>query len=147
MPKITYYRIWCKTCNNFTLHHNNICKECNTKYSDVYLKDIPPELLEEQRIRYKNKKFNIFDVYLNIINPFSSFMTDVESNYEIIESDAGQKIIDEETNKLYKERKEQLRKDREWTAQYKGLQRNEQCLCGSGKKYKHCCYSRVSKIH
>lgn len=34
-----------------------------------------------------------------------------------------------------------------WKAQYKGLGRNDTCICGSGKKYKKCCLTKCEKIN
>ncbi|HPI82626.1 MAG TPA: SEC-C metal-binding domain-containing protein, partial [Candidatus Paceibacterota bacterium] len=67
----------------------------------------------------------------------------------ITESDAGQHAIDEQRRKKraeemakYREEKEKMK---EYLIKYKGIQRNETCPCGSGKKYKKCCLQDVEK--
>jgi len=165
MPIITYHRIWCKTCNEFTLHFFNknnendesgyFCKDCKTKYSDILLKEIPNNKILEQRERYEKSKKEDFNNMLNgYLNPNFSFLKEMKnmfsepgSNIEIVESDAGQKLIDE---KILEKRKEELKKyneEREEAKKYKHLGRNEKCLCGSNLKYKNCCLKRILKYN
>lgn len=156
MPTITYYRIWCKSCKDFKLHNshndNYICKDCSNTYSSVLLSEIPNEKLEEQRKRYsKRKSEKLFsfldDVYTS--NPLESLF-DERFDTEIIESDAGQKKIDDHKRKEIKGKKEKLIKEREESEKeyekYKYLNRNDICICGSGKKYKKCCLNRIKNI-
>jgi len=160
MPTREYKRIWCKTCNEFELHYHNykdnnlVCKECGTVYTDVYLKDIPKEKIIEQRKRYKlyrkesfNKMFSrmAYVSSLSMFNPFAE--TD---DVEIIESDAGQRAIDEEERQERKKEREQIiierEKEKERYKQFIKLNRNDLCICGSGKKYKNCCWHEIQKI-
>ena len=58
---------------------------------------------------------------------------------EIIECDAGQKEID---NRKKEQREEAKRIGQEilddYNTNYKHLNRNDKCTCGSGKKFKQC---------
>lgn len=143
MPTITYQRIWCKKCNDFTLHSYSQgeaeCKTCDAIYTEVWLSEIPKEKIIEQRQRYKARKIkrfgNMFGAYLNPIE--ASLFTEFKKA-DIIESDAGQKGIDEERNKIIQERIDKRRELDEEQKKYKGVQRNDLCLCGSGNKYKNC---------
>lgn len=155
MPTHTLKRIWCKTCNEFTLHSQPfdskelICRECDTHYTDIYLNEIPREKLLEQRQRYKNRKKErmnrILGGYL-----FTPDLFGLALEEEIYESDAGQIRLDEiereERNKIYEERRKQREAEKEEEKKFRNLGRNDICLCGSGKKYKHCCWSRIQKI-
>lgn len=161
-PQITKHRIWCKTCNEFKLHSRKvlfgsgeqplICETCKTEYSEIKLSDIPDEKLKEQRERYKISRRNdmndIFGSYLSfgLLHAFS------ETGYEpkIVESDAGQNVIDEQVRKEREiKRNELLQKrndDLELKKKFHNLGRNEKCRCGSGKKYKKCCWQKIQKI-
>ena len=160
-PRITKHRIWCKTCNEFELHSRKelfggdkfplICETCDTQYSEIKLSEIPDGKLVEQRERYneqKRKEMNgLFGMFMvNGLNMFN------EVDYEIktVESDAGQKSIDEQKRKeIEKRRNELLQKrhdDLELKKDFHKLGRNEKCLCGSGKKYKKCCWTKIQKI-
>jgi len=135
------YRLWCKKCNNFTLHKNvkkenseeeiKVCIDCNTEYTDVVLEDIPLEKLKEQRQRYKawvarEYKKNLIKLFLaSEKNKKRNKITFKEDEEQIYESDIGQRIIDEEIKK------------------YSKLGRNDICICGSGLKYKKCCWKRI----
>lgn len=161
-PVRTQHRIWCKTCNEFELHSRKelfggdkfplICETCNTEYSEIKLKDIPDEKLKEQRERYKitrrNNMNDVFGSYLSIglLQAFS------QSGYEpkIIESDAGQNQIDEYKRELDAEKRRQRKikeaENEELKKKFHKLGRNEKCRCGSGKKYKKCCWIKIQKI-
>lgn len=152
MPTHTLRRIWCTKCNEFELHYSDfnskklICKECDTVYTDVFLKDIPFEKIKEQRRRYKEyKKSQHAKLFSNIM-----FSIDTLGNTEIIESDAGQAELDKieraERDKRYEERMKQREIERAEEKKFRHLQRNDICLCGSGLKYKNCCWSRIQKI-
>mgnify|MGYP001769338560 CR=1 FL=1 len=168
MPIRTFNRVWCKECNDFSLHRrdkenkeNLVCMSCGTVYTEVLLKDIPEEKILEQRQRYKRyQEDRLMDVYREMglssgersIKEFLHMMSspgDYDKD-EIIESDAGQKLIDqqerEERNKKYEEWKIEQEKNSELKKQYKNLGRNDLCLCGSGKKFKHCCWDKLQKI-
>ena len=62
MPTLEYYRIWCKKCKDWTLHHHHhpdwkewFCKKCDTKHDSTSLADIPKKKILEQRERYNQK--------------------------------------------------------------------------------------------
>lgn len=161
MPTRIYRRIWCKTCQDFTLHTSDgndgsKCRECDTVYTDVYLKDIPKDKLEAQRKRYTESQGNVVDKYLGLftetpeqrrIKEIAHMFSEPGSDVEIIESDAGQKKIDDRKRKERAKRMAELREEREKGVEeykkYKGLGRNDICICGSGKKYKKCCLQKI----
>ena len=146
MIKQQLHRTWCKTCNDWSFHlvteNENICETCNTVFTEIKLSEIPDEKIKEQRKRFKNNKhanaFGVYEKYSQMFNEYKPY----DANYT--ESDAGQKAIDKEEDDFYKKRLEEIKTEREWAKQYKNLGRNEKCLCDSGKKYKHCCYTRVN---
>lgn len=153
MPTRFLKRIWCKTCNNFTLHefNKNTCNDCSTEYTSILLKDIPKEKLFEQRERYK-KSNNVFSIYEKIAG-FSQNMSMFDppgSDIEIRESDAGQKSIDEankrKREKELEERHIKRQEEIKLARKFKDLGRNDICLCGSGKKFKKCCWRAINKI-
>ena len=160
MPTRTLRRIWCKTCNEFELHEGDfktkelLCKECGTAYSDVYLKDIPKEKVLEQRKRYKDyqrkRDTDLFSYILKPRNPWADMFSEPGSDVEIIESDAGQKKLDDKEREKARQRMEEYRKKREEEKEllkkYRGLGRNDTCLCGSGLKYKKCCWEKIQNI-
>lgn len=166
MPTIHRYRVWCKSCENFTLHSRKdtkdpnenefTCISCGTIYSSIKLKDIPTDKLQEQRARWKKSEGNFLGKYLDVIgkSPEQRQMEELVhmfsppgSDIEIHESDAGQKIIDEENRKIREAEWEEKRKIREAQAEeaakYAKLGRNDICICGSGLKYKKCCLTRI----
>ena len=164
MPTQTYYRIWCKTCNDFTLPHRSHknmledkpveaqCNDCKTEYTDIFLSEIPEAKLVEQRKRYTEKKRKEMEDLFSF--KFLSDMTrsPFDEDWpkpEIVESDAGQKSIDEAAQKIRDEehRLEQIDRQRqvEEKIKYSSVGRNDLCLCGSGKKYKKCCLQRISE--
>jgi len=158
MPTLTQKRIWCKTCNEFQVHEKEellgkvyICSECKTKYSSIKLSKIPEEKLVEQRERYRvqqrNSMNNIFGMYM-LYGLHSFDRVGTESNIQ--ESDAGQIEIEKQLKREYEELREkrviQHEKDLKLKKEFHKLGRNETCLCGSGKKYKKCCWSKINRI-
>lgn len=148
MPTITRYRTWCTHCNDWELFNSkNECLECTNDLVSVKLKDIPKEKLTEQRERYISYQKRNFQKML------FGFMAISESSFfcegpqiSIIENDAGQKKIDDWEKQKRKE--ERLKREEEYKmflekkSKYSKLGRNEKCLCGSGYKYKKCCYKK-----
>jgi uncharacterized protein YchJ len=65
------------------------------------------------------------------------------SDQRILEDDAGQIELDAQ---LKAEREAKRMAEIEFKERYRGVQRNEKCLCGSGLKYKKCCLPRVEAI-
>lgn len=171
MPTLHRYRVWCKKCDNFTLHTRDefktpvnpednklVCKTCNTVYSDIMLKDIPRDKLLEQRKRYSESQGNMFNSYLNLGSLFKTpeqrqleemvhMFSPPGSDIEIHESDAGQKEIDkiegEKRKKEWEERKRIREAQEAEAAKYAKLGRNDICACGSGIKYKKCCLRKI----
>lgn len=151
MPQITntVYRLWCKTCAAFTIHkkiypnnledeHTTLCK-CSAEYTNVLIRDIPKELVEDQRLRYKIQRRKILGKIFSYLSSVNDIYSEPKIGYDIIESDAGleqeEKILKERETKLKQEKKaEQLR--------FKDMGRNDSCLCGSGLKYKKCCVTK-----
>jgi|ERR1035437_742138 hypothetical protein len=155
MPKQTYRRWWCKKCKEWTLFNSfsSKCNECDSPAEDYMLSEIPREKILEQRERYSKKQREYFknlpSKLLTPSNPFLDlFKEDWEVGIEVIEDDAGQKDLDnlkqKETMKQIEEERAERAKLRELSLQYKGLSRNDICLCGSGKKYKKCCESKFN---
>ncbi len=154
MPTQTFYRTWCKTCQDWTWHIKpfeiNIedskksdwrCKVCDTEITDTKLSEVPEEKLIEQRQRYKNYKRNEFKRIMSIFSSMGSMISsgmDDENTY--IENDAGQEAIDKQ---LLAEREakiaEKKRLIEEYNIKFKGIGRNDICRCGSKQKYKKCC--------
>lgn len=132
------------------------CTECDTEHQRVLLSNIPEEKIQEQRKRYlEQQRQNIRDVYSEFLggrsNPLFDLFAPVENKTRIVEGDAGQKFIDDERKQKESEermkRYEEHQKLLQWKAQYKGLGRNDTCICGSGKKYKKCCLTKCEKIN
>ncbi len=167
MPNYTHkrYRLWCKQCDNFTLHERiykdefkhpkfDQCKfveeetyaslcECGCQYSDVYITDIDKEKLLEQRNRFKEKRkektLNIFSKYarLGALDlGLEKMFSPPEIGYEVIESDAGLEYEEELEREIQAKIKH---KEYIELLTYKNVGRNDICLCGSGIKYKKCC--------
>lgn len=163
MPIRQFHRAWCKKCNDWTLfaqkppnNEDYFCTECEEKHVSCLLSEIPHEKLLEQRKRYKqNKKEEFSYMFAELMNPTASWLKNMFSepgyNDVIIESDAGQKQIDEKEREIREQKRieaEQIKKDaREEYKKYVGLGRNETCVCGSGKKYKKCeCFEKIRDI-
>lgn len=158
MPTKTFYRTWCTTCQDWELFefdwlHREIgdneksCRECESPVDKtVKLGDIPKEKIAEQRLRYKNYRKQQLHKTMNIFTMMGMDSNGMFRDFpeaDIIENDAGQEAIDAERRRLEQEEK-QRRKDE--IASYHGLGRNENCRCGSGKKYKKCCLSRIQSL-
>lgn len=158
----TYRRIWCKTCNEFELHTQNddksICNECGTEYTDVFLKDIPTDKLEEQRERWKESQRKHMDETMKMImNPGYNRMKELihmfsepKQKIEISESDAGQEEIDKMEREEFQRKQEIKRRVnaqyQDYIKKFKGVNRNELCPCGSGLKYKKCCENNKAQF-
>ena len=107
-PSLTYYRVYCKECNEYMLHslvnddneHRLFeCHNCGYTHVLELLKDIPEDKKEAQRKRYA--KANI-DSVMSIFKPKRiglfgpEFFDEPGSNPTIIESSAGQKKINQQ---------------------------------------------------
>ena len=168
-PIPTYWRTWCKTCQEWTLHHQphrfesvaekikfeSHCKVCDTVFTEAKFAEIPEEKIMEQRARYcamkKESKFPMMDKYIGGIlsgRQDNSFSTSMEDAYapRIIEEDAGQKAIDDAEYAvrlgISREQEAARQKLREEAQKFEVLERNDKCACGSGKKYKACCMKK-----
>jgi len=142
------------------------CNDCDTVYTSIKLKDIPEEKMLAQRKQYTQAKQAKYSELMNQFstgmyggfntNPLADLFSEKFNEPEIIESDAGQKIIDEREYELQRIKREKLlikrQEDKELAKQYSKLSRNEICLCGSidsngkPKKYKKCCWSKINNI-
>lgn len=159
MPTRTLYRTWCSTCNEWELFEFNWidseveenekrCTKCKSPVdTTVTFGDIPREKILEQRKRYKAYKKSEFSRITNMMmglnNPLADMFSENIGNTDIIENDAGQKAIDEERVRLEKEERQRRKEE---VAKYHGLGRNESCRCGSGKKYKKCCLTKIQEM-
>lgn len=152
MPSRIYHRFWCSSCNDFTLHGHGVdsaCHDCGTVTKEYNLSEVPLDKLLAQRERYKRKRR---ESVLNMFNaPIGLF--DRTHSYEIIETDAGQKEIDDVREKqLKKLREERDALVEEYNLFYRNTGRNDACPCGkvdnNGKplKYKKCCLTRFNLI-
>lgn len=152
MDELMFYRFYCKTCNDYVLHIRNDsgckCKECCTEYIPVKYKDIPEDKLLKQRERYKvyksNQLHSMFDMYTN---PLSTLFSTV-FKHNVIEADAGQKSIDDAEKKERQKKYDQYDKDKADVEieleKYKDVSRNDTCICGSNRKYKKCCLTKLT---
>lgn len=140
MPRITFHRFWCHTCQDFTLQKtigDCSCKLCGTINTEYDMNSVPLEKLKIQRERYnKSQMRNLLLMGMALSNPFS----EVGADYDIIEDDAGQVKINEE-NKLKREKAEKELDDLRKI--HLGTGRNDKCKCGSGKKFKHCHLDKI----
>lgn len=135
------YRTYCKTCKDFTIHNSDyICQTCETKFTSYFPNEIDKDLVEQQRKRYTKQKA---DDILGIYGAFMQgngiqAMLDSEK-VKVVECDAGQEEIDnkkKEQKELIKRKGQEILDD--YTLNYKHLNRNDKCTCGSGKKFKQC---------
>lgn len=141
------HRTYCKNCQDFTIHswatkEDLLCDTCGTKDSGYNLSQVKTELLLQQRERYNQSKLK------NLGGLYGAFMKGVgiealmELNnirQDIVECDAGQKQIDEDKRlKSAKIREEVQKILDDYNNNYKHLNRNDKCSCGSNKKYKQC---------
>lgn len=151
-PVKIYYRFWCKQCQDFTLQNtgeDESCRICGTITESYNLNEVPHEKLIEQQNRYRKMKMERFASILNVFEPVFDILSDMDEAYKprIIECDAGYKQIEEERTQKRKERelqKELLQKEKK--EKFSGINRNDICPCGSGKKYKKCCQSKFKNV-
>ena len=158
MPTRVLKRQWCKTCQDYKTHQPKtlfekdwLCDVCETPYTETDISEIPQEKIEEQRKRWTEKNKRDFGgIYTSMLLGFGLDAITSMSSTEIKEDDAGQNEINKEQRKqrdLERERKQiQRLKDLEYKKKFKNLGRNDICICGSGKKYKKCCLTKISKI-
>jgi len=144
-----YIRFWCSECKNFTVHNiDGPCLICGVETKEYKISDVPIEFILQQRRRFKNKRSSNFNKILNnLYYPLGGIFEETNFNYEVIETDAGQLKLEEDENKerqkVILERKEH---EEEYKLFYKGVGRNEDCPCGSNKKYKKCCISKFDDL-
>lgn len=153
------YRIWCKSCKDFTLHDQVFCDEnthprfkalsfnpekphdaeyickCGCQYTDVTIGEMDADKVSEQRKRFKLQRSRDFKNRYNVFLTMGFGETSNES-HRIVESDAGlkalEKLEEEHRAKIKAQKKEEL-------LRFKNVGRNDTCLCGTGLKYKKCC--------
>jgi hypothetical protein len=160
-PQITYYRTWCKSCNDwkpfkssFINKESSVCTVCDIEFTDITLGEIPIEKVIEQRERYtksiKLKRQKFSRGFLDLGSIFNSAVYPEMSGFyshEVNEYDAGQIAIDEKLAIIEGEKKmkiyEERNRQREEVSTYRMINRNDNCLCGSNLKYKKCCLSRI----
>ena len=172
MPTVIKKRTWCKQCQEFELFSSHLtsdvlldengkevkkitrtqCENCGSEYVPYSLSEVPDEKIEAQRRRYKRHKGEEFARLLNIYSreTQANMLADMLrepgselSEQRILEDDAGQIDLDDQ---LKAEREARRREEIEFKERYRGVQRNEKCLCGSGLKYKKCCLPKVEAI-
>ena len=141
------HRTYCKTCKNFTIHSSNyICQVCETEFTPYKPSEVDSTLIEEQRKRYtkqrqrqRNQKTgSLFEAFVLGVGLEAMINTDWKPA-EIIECDAGQKEIDDLRKQAREEAKRKAQEILDdYKTNYKHLNRNDKCTCGSGKKYKQC---------
>jgi uncharacterized protein YchJ len=135
------HRTYCKTCQDFTIHTSDYnCKSCSTKFSSYFPSEVDSNLVKQQRERYsKQKQENILGLYGAFIQGNGTQDIFNDPKQKIIECDAGQKEIN---NRKKEQREEVKRKGQEilddYNTNYKHLNRNDKCSCGSSKKFKQC---------
>lgn len=169
-PKIEKHRLWCKKCKDWKLFTTKklfdkeyFCEECKTQFEEILLKDIPEDKIKEQRERYKEsikKQNSMFskglmsgmamgDISFGV--QFGHNLCENSGYLDIIEHDAGQLEIDIETERKKREiaskKEEEIRLKREELKKFKDVNRNQLCICGSGKKYKKCCLLKHNKYY
>lgn len=141
------HRTYCKTCENFTIHswadkENLICNICDTKETGYNIKDVNPDLILLQRERYNRQKMNqlkrVYGTFTKGLG-IQALMDLDKISQDVIEDDAGQIQIDNfRRQRKLKEQQEKQELYIDYVTNYKHLNRNDKCSCGSGKKYKHC---------
>lgn len=135
------HRTYCKTCNDFTIHNlEYVCETCYTAFTSYFPSEVDKDLILQQRSRYTEMKRREFNNILNIYRrPLDSIFSETRVGYDVIECDAGQLRIDENKKKQREEAKrigQEMLDD--YNTNYKKLNRNDKCNCGSGKKFKQC---------
>lgn len=150
MPTKQYIRFWCSKCQEFTIQHKGeegACTICGTVTKEYKLSEIPEDKIKEQRKRYNASRFKKYENYLSFLDPQRKLLEDMLSEQigytDITEDDAGQREIDQARFEE-RSRQEAIRKEahKEYELFYKHIRRNEKCPCGSGEKYKKCCYDK-----
>jgi hypothetical protein len=140
------HRTYCKSCEDFTVHSREffkedlICENCDTVESGYKISEVDPNLIKIQRERYKkSRKRKMGGLYSAFLGGAGIQAIMDLDEIIVVECDAGQFEIDEQIkqNRLEKVRKFQAIKD-EFNQKYSKLGRNENCSCGSGKKFKKC---------
>lgn len=137
------HRTYCKTCQDFTIHTADyVCQTCNAEFTSYFPSEVDISLVEQQRKRYNDKKTQqmrgLYKAFMMGVGIESMLDTSWKPT-EIIEDGAGQKEID---NRKKEQKEEVKRKGQEilddYNTNYKHLNRNDNCTCGSGKKFKQC---------
>lgn len=147
MPTKTYKRIFCTHCQNYELFYKALgedaskCQTCSNDFVPYYDADVPKEKLLEQRERYKEYKSKQFNSVMGMLSSYS--LGQSSPNVEVDEDDAGYEDILKERNRQYEEKRKHKQEQQEM---YKDAERNKPCLCGSGQKYKKCCYIRIKSL-
>lgn len=142
----TSYRKWCKNCKDWEIFTPEFGKEltCNTCecISESYrLSEIPIEKLEEQRIRWVKQRRSNFSTLINFAEILSYYDNSIGYDHSnLIESDAGQQAIDDKKTADWKA---ECARKKDEVNKYRSIGRNDLCLCGSQKKYKKCCWSKI----
>lgn len=135
------HRTYCKTCKDFTIHTADyICETCNTEFTSYFPSEVDNNLIEQQRKRYnKQRQEEVLGLYGAFMQGRGIEAIVSEPKQKVIECDAGQKEIN---NRKKEQREEAKRKAQEildnYNTNYKHLNRNDKCTCGSNKKYKQC---------
>ena len=135
------HRTYCKTCQDFTIHTADyICESCDTKFTPYFPSKVDSNLVEKQRERYTAQKTrDIGGLYGAFVGGFGIDAMMALNELRIEECDAGQKEID---NKRKEQKLEVKRVGQEiledYNTNYKHLNRNDKCTCGSDKKFKQC---------
>ena len=149
MPQIIYHRLWCKVCGDWERfkpdfsaigepEKTTICVVCKTPHEKTLISDIPSEKVKAQRERYKKQKSQEMGVITSMMAGGLGAGLDTG---RIIESDAGWEAIAKA--RVERERAERVRQKEE-VSKYRHVSRNDKCICGSGLKYKKCCYNKIS---
>lgn len=152
---IDKHRAWCQTCADYVLYTINpretkevVCDICTKEHIITPLEQIPRMKILEQRERYKEAKRRHMEEilklpYRGMLMEMSMFSPWPTPKVNITESDAGQKALDEKAKrdrqKALIEWEEKQNRRKEMQKKFKDVQRNDKCLCGSGKKFKKCC--------
>lgn len=133
------HRTYCKTCQEFTIHSSNIiCQNCDTKFTPYTINNVDKDKIKHQRERYnKQNQKEMLGIYGAFIqgNGLKELMNFDE---KIIECDAGQKEINKNKQLVREKVRQKAEELRQEYIVYKHLNRNDKCLCESGKKYKQC---------
>ena len=156
MPTRQLNRVWCSTCKDWELHTQHypnwedwFCPVCENKWEPSLLSEIPEDKIKEQRERYKEHNRHSLDRIMGgmMLGGLMDMWSEPGSDVDIRESDAGQRAIDEEARKERERKSEERRRVRDAEIvekkRFQNVGRNDQCLCGSGLKYKKCCETKI----